>query len=207
MVRGLHEKRPPYWSPFETLPNSTYTEKLELKSVEAHVLDTTQEIVVIDGFCSICRTMLNNWPDIYARPDEKDAHVRPIESDGLAASPKSSSTDPNLGIWIEYPSGLAHVLPCQETTVRLDSATRKGCRCCTLILQALQGFKIGTSSTFTKSRKEISVLAKVFQKLSTSALGGRRRRHVGNRSRVSRETVDIGFDILADCLQSGRRLL
>lgn len=128
----------PDWTPFETLPNSTYTEKLDLESVEAQVLYTMQEIVVIDGFCSICRTMLDNWPDIYAKPDEKDAHVRPIENNGLAAFPRSSSTDLNLGVWIEYPSGLAHGLPCQETTVRLDSATRKGCRCCALILQALK---------------------------------------------------------------------
>lgn len=103
---------------------------------EAETLQLMSDIDVTDGFCSICHTMLNNWPDLEPRGEGQVATND--GSNGPRVYPYSPSIDLSPGVWIEYDEDVKCVLACQGQIVRLDAATRKGCRFCGLALQELK---------------------------------------------------------------------
>lgn len=117
--------------------NSTYVESLNLDEIEAQTLDLTRDIDVTDGFCSTCHSMLDNWPDIWAAPELQRQRDTSAINNGRMWSPHPSSNGDNGECWMEE-YGITYQMPCQGQTVRLDAATRKGCRCCGLILQTLK---------------------------------------------------------------------
>lgn len=106
-----------------------------LEAYEAEALHLMGDIDVTDGFCSTCHTMLDNWPDFEG---QEERVVMTDGNKGPRIYPYSSSTDLNPGAWIEHDSRVKCVLPCQGQIVRLDSAARKGCRFCGLVLQTLK---------------------------------------------------------------------
>lgn len=103
---------------------------------EAETLQLMGDIDVTDGFCSICHTMLENWPNLEPRGEGQV----PINdgNNGPRIYPYSPSTDLSPGDWIEDDNEVKYVLPFQGQIVRLDAATRKGCRFCGLALQELK---------------------------------------------------------------------
>lgn len=116
--------------------DSTYTETIDLKEIEARSLELTRDIEVIDGFCSVCYTMLDDWPDLTAEGEIQIAKA--AANNRTTISPQSSSMNLVPGIWANSPNGPGFILPCQGQTVRLDSARRRGCLFCGLMLQRLE---------------------------------------------------------------------
>lgn len=116
---------------------STYTETVDLREIEARTLESTRDIEVTDGFCSVCHTMLDDWPDLTAEGEIQIAKA--AANNRTTISPPSSSMNLAPGTWANSPNGPGFVLPCQGQTVRLDSARRRGCRCCGLMMQCLEG--------------------------------------------------------------------
>lgn len=115
---------------------STYTETLDLNEIEARTLESMRDIEVTDGFCSVCHTMLDNWPDLTAKRETQVAKAAGHKRTTI--SPQSSSKNLVPGNLADSPDGPGFVLPCHGQTVRLDSARRRGCRCCGLMLQRLE---------------------------------------------------------------------
>lgn len=118
--------------------NSTYVESLNLDEIEAQVSGLMRDINVTDGFCSVCHSMLDNWPDIWTAAErlQRELGTSVAGSERLQSQHPSSNRD-NHEFWMRG-HGIAYQMPCQGQTVRLDAATRKGCRCCGLILQTLK---------------------------------------------------------------------
>lgn len=138
VLRGLEQ----WYAEYMTQDNpvaahdSTYTEALDLEEIEARTVELMRDIEVIDGFCSVCHTMLDDWPDLTAEGETRIAKA--VANNRTTISPQSSSMELVPGTWANSPHGPGFVLPCQGQTVRLDSARRRGCRCCGLLLQRLK---------------------------------------------------------------------
>lgn len=118
---------------------STHCDSLSLDAIEAQISDAMSDIEVTDSFCSICRAMFDNWPDLEARSAEREfVKTEGTTGTGRKIRSRSPSIDGHSRYWFEYQGRVACVVPCQGHTVRLHVATRKGCRCCGLILQSLK---------------------------------------------------------------------
>lgn len=117
--------------------DSSYVESLNLDEIEAQTLGLMRDIDVTDGFCSICHSMLDNWPDIWAAQEKLVKQFgTSILNNGRMQIPQPPSNGGNHDCWIGE-HGMIYQMPCQGRTARLDAAARKGCRCCGLILQTL----------------------------------------------------------------------
>lgn len=107
-----------------------------LEESEAEISQLMRDIDVTDGFCSTCHTMLDNWPHLEARDPFQ---VRMTDgNDGPRIYPYSPSTNLHPGDWIEQNRQVKYVLPCQGQIVRLEAASKNGCRFCGLALQAVK---------------------------------------------------------------------
>lgn len=117
--------------------DTSKSESLDLlEAYEAETLQLMRGIDVIDGFCSTCHTMLDNWPDL--EPWMEGQASMTDGDKGPRISPYSSSTDLYPGALIEHENRVKYVLPWQGQIARLDSAARKGCRFCALALQTVK---------------------------------------------------------------------
>lgn len=107
-----------------------------LEAYKAETLDLIGDIDVTDGFCSTCHTMLDNWPHLEGRDPSQVAMTDGSEGSGI--DPYLPSTGLQPGAWIEHNNVVKYVLPCQGQIVRLEAASKKGCRFCGLALQAIK---------------------------------------------------------------------
>ncbi|KFA70268.1 hypothetical protein S40285_09269 [Stachybotrys chlorohalonatus IBT 40285] len=114
---------------------------LDLESIEQQIKASIHHIEVLDGFCSVCQAVFDDWPRSLRSPSKDDydeKEERASEAESIDDTPGGTSDTaikplPDIGTypaweWNQGGSGTA-TLSMQPDTITLEAAVRAGCRC------------------------------------------------------------------------------
>lgn len=137
----------------------------DLEAVENDTVQAMKYITVVNGFCSPCQTMLDNWPESVLKKRKGfiyDAENRLAEEEEEKSRPETSSfsrsPSPDPSYWKQRSHGPIVELPCHEDLIGRMAASRSGCKFCALILGSIE--HQGRLESYTKIDRMLRKLGK-----------------------------------------------
>lgn len=139
----------------------------DLEDVEHDTLQAMKDVTVVDGFCSTCQTMLDNWPESVLKKrkgyiyDAENHLAKQEEKSSTETSSFSRSSSPDPSYWEQRSHGPIVELPCHEDLIGRMAASRKGCKFCALIVGSIE--HQGRLESYTKIDRTLRKLGKSSQ--------------------------------------------
>lgn len=116
----------------------------DFEAVEHDIAQAMKDITVVDGFCSTCQTMLDNWPESVMKKRKGyifDADNRLVKAEAKSSPETSSfsrSPSPDPSYWKQRSHGPIVELPSHEDLIGRMAGSKNGCKFCSLIVGSIE---------------------------------------------------------------------